>query len=162
MKIKENDSLPESTLFEYENQTINSFNVISETAGKKIILLGVPGAFTPTCSEKHLPEFLEHADDFFKKGVDEIWCLSVNDPFVMYAWGLVVKSTKKIRMISDGNAEFTKKIGLSEDLSKIGLGIRSNRYGMIINDGVASAVFIEDDPGKFENSKVKSILAKLN
>ncbi len=158
MTIKQNDLLPNAKLFEYKDQKINSFDVRNHTKEKKIVLFAVPGAFTPTCSEKHFPGFLSNVDNFLKKGFNEIWCLAINDPFVMYAWGLVMKNSGKIRMISDGNAEFTQKIGLHKDLGFIGLGIRSNRYSMIIDDSKVSNLYVEDDPGSLEISDADSVL----
>ena len=158
MSIKKNEFLPNAKLFEYKDQKIVSFDIRNRTKEKKIILFAVPGAFNPTCSEKHFPGFLSNVDIFLKKGFNEIWCLAINDPFVMYAWGLVMKNSGKIKMISDGNAEFTKKVGLHKDLGFIGLGLRSNRYSMIINDSKVTDIFVEDDPGTLEKSDADSLL----
>ena len=100
-------------------------------------------------------------ENFFEKGIDELWCLAVNDPFVMYAWGLVGKSLSSIRMVSDGNCELTKKLGFAKDLGVIGLGLRSMRYAMVVENGKVSSVFVEDDPGKLEKSDANSVLASL-
>ena len=129
-------------------------------AGKKIVIFALPGAFTPTCSAKHTPGYVEHHDAIKAKGVDEIWCISVNDPFVMGAWGRDLKVGKKIRMLGDGSGEFTKKVGLELDLVARGLGVRSDRYAMIVEDGVVTALEREA-PGKFEVSDAASILKKL-
>ncbi len=161
MNIKKNDALPEATLFEYKDQQINKFKLSKVIKDKRIIIFAVPGAFTPTCSEQHLPGYVSNAENFHKKGVDELWCLAVNDPFAMYAWGLVGKSLSTIRMVADGNAEFTKKIGLEKDLSEIGLGLRSMRYAMVIEGGKVSSIFVEDDPGKLQKSDAKSVLESL-
>ena len=161
MNIKVNEKLPEATLFEYHDQKINSFELSKVIKEKKIIIFAVPGAFTPTCSEQHLPGYVLNAQNFFDKGADELWCLSVNDPFVMYAWGLVGKSLNSIRMVSDGNCELTKKMGFVKDLGVIGLGLRSMRYAMIVDDGKVSSIFVEDDPGRLDKSDAKSVLASL-
>lgn len=161
MPIKENEMLPQSTLFEYTDQKINSFELSKVIKEKKIVIFAVPGAFTPTCSEKHLPGYVSNAQNFFEKGIDELWCLAVNDPFVMYAWGLVGKSLTSIRMVSDGNCELTKKLGFAKDIGVIGLGLRSMRYAMVVENGKVSSVFVEDDPGKLEKSDANSVLASL-
>ena len=161
MTIKENDILPEATLFEYNDQKINSFELSKVIKERRIVIFAVPGAFTPTCSEQHLPGYVSNAQNFFNKGIDELWCLSVNDPFVMYAWGLVGKSLNSIRMVSDGNCELTKKIGLVKDLGVIGLGFRSMRYAMIVENGKVSSIFVEDDAGKLEKSDATSVLERL-
>ncbi|WP_397392649.1 peroxiredoxin [Polynucleobacter sp.] len=159
--------LPNATLYEFldeasEGCTIgpNAFEVEKLTAGKKIVIFALPGAFTPTCSAKHVPSYVEHFDAIKAKGVDEIWCISVNDPFVMGAWGRDQKVGKKIRMLGDGSAEFTKKLGLELDLIARGLGVRSDRYAMIVEDSVVTTLDREA-PGKFEVSDAASILKKL-
>jgi peroxiredoxin len=159
--------LPNDTLYEFMNEESegcslgpNAFEVEKIAAGKKIVLFALPGAFTPTCSAKHVPGYVEHYDAIKAKGVDEIWCVSVNDPFVMGAWGRDQKVGKKIRMLGDGSAEFTKKLGLELDLIARGLGVRSDRYAMIIEDGVVKSLDREA-PGKFEVSDAASILKKL-
>ena len=129
-------------------------------AGKKIVIFALPGAFTPTCSAKHVPGYVEHFDAIKAKGVDEIWCISVNDPFVMGAWGRDQKVGKKIRMMGDGSGEFTKKMGLELDLMARGLGVRSDRYAMIVENGVVKSLDREA-AGKFEVSDAASILKKL-
>jgi peroxiredoxin (alkyl hydroperoxide reductase subunit C) len=138
----------------------NAFEVEKLVAGKKIVIFALPGAFTPTCSAKHVPGYVEHYDAIKAKGVDEIWCISVNDPFVMGAWGRDQKVGNKIRMMGDGSAEFTKKMGLELDLIARGLGVRSDRYAMIVEDGVIKTLDREA-PGKFEVSDAASILKKL-
>lgn len=128
--------------------------------GKKVVLFAVPGAFTPTCSAKHLPGFIEKADDIKRKGVDEIVCVAVNDAFVMGAWGKASGAAGKVRLLADGNAEFTKAIGLELDASGFGMGVRSQRYAMIVNDGVVEELLIEPGPG-LSVSSAESVLAKL-
>ena len=159
--------LPNATLYEFldeatEGCTIgpNAFEVEKLAAGKKVVIFALPGAFTPTCSAKHVPSYVEHFDAIKAKGVDEIWCISVNDPFVMGAWGRDQKVGNKIRMLGDGSAEFTKKLGLELDLTARGFGIRSDRYAMIVEDGVVKTLDREA-PGKFEVSDADSVLKKL-
>jgi len=159
--------LPNATLYEFFNEEAegcalgpNAFEVEKIAAGKKIVIFGLPGAFTPTCSAKHVPGYVENCDAIKAKGVDEIWCVSVNDPFVMGAWGRDQKVGKKVRMLGDGSAEFTKKLGLELDLTARGLGVRSDRYAMIVEDGVVRSLDREA-PGKFEVSDAASILKKL-
>ncbi|NQW69096.1 MAG: peroxiredoxin [Betaproteobacteria bacterium] len=159
--------LPNATLYEFLNEESegctlgpNAFEVDKLVAGKKIVIFALPGAFTPTCSAKHVPGYVEHFDAIKAKGVDEIWCISVNDPFVMGAWGREQKVDKKIRMMGDGSGEFTKKMGLELDLMARGLGVRSDRYAMIIENGVVKSLDREA-PGKFEVSDAASILKKL-
>ncbi|MDO8714980.1 MAG: peroxiredoxin [Polynucleobacter sp.] len=159
--------LPNATLYEFldeatEGCTIgpNAFEVEKLAAGKKVVIFALPGAFTPTCSAKHVPSYVEHFDAIKAKGVDEIWCISVNDPFVMGAWGRDQKVGNKIRMLGDGSAEFTKKLGLELDLTARGFGVRSDRYAMIVEDGVVKTLDREA-PGKFEVSNAASVLKKL-
>ena len=159
--------LPNATLYEFFNEEAegcalgpNAFEVEKIAAGKKIVIFGLPGAFTPTCSAKHVPGYVEHCDAIKAKGVDEIWCVSVNDPFVMGAWGRDQKVGKKVRMLGDGSGEFTKKLGLELDLTARGLGVRSDRYAMIVEDGVVKSLDREA-PGKFEVTDAVSILKKL-
>ena len=159
--------LPNATLYEFLNEASegcalgpNAFEVEKLVAGKKIVIFALPGAFTPTCSAQHVPGFVEHFDAFKAKGVDEIWCVAVNDPFVMGAWGRDLKVGKKIRMLGDGSAEFTKKLGMEFDLIARGLGVRSQRYAMIVQDGVVKTLDLEA-PGKFEVSDAASVLKQL-
>ena len=159
--------LPNATLYEFFNEASegcalgpNAFEVEKLVAGKKIVIFALPGAFTPTCSAQHVPGFVEHFDAFKAKGVDEIWCIAVNDPFVMGAWGRDLNVGKKIRMLGDGSGEFTKKLGMEFDLTARGLGVRSQRYAMIIEDGVVKTLDLEA-PGKFEVSDAASVLKKL-
>ena len=159
--------LPNATLNEFFNEESegcslgpNAFEVEKLVAGKKIVIFALPGAFTPTCSAKHLPGYVEHYDAIKAKGVDEIWCISVNDPFVMGAWGRDQKVGKKIRMMGDGSGEFTQKLGMELDLTARGLGVRSQRYVMIVDNGVVKHLAIEG-PGKFEVSDAASALKAL-
>ena len=164
--IKVGDKLPSATLFEFIEVEGNGcslgpnpFEVQKSTAGKKIALFALPGAYTPTCSAKHVPGFVEKADAFKAAGVDEIWCVSVNDAFVMGAWGRDQKTGGKVRMMADGSAEFSKAVGLTLDLSARGLGLRSNRYSMLVVDGVVKTLNVEG-PGEFKVSDAETLLAQ--
>ncbi|MBS0309142.1 MAG: peroxiredoxin [Proteobacteria bacterium] len=167
MTIKIGDRLPQGELREFiEVETEgcalgpNKFNVADLVKGKKIAVFAVPGAYTPTCSAKHVPGYVQHAADFKNKGIDEIWCIAVNDPFVMGAWGRDQHAVGIVRMLSDGNADFTKSIGLDADFSKGGLGTRSQRYSMLIEDGVVKQLNVEEG-GKFEVSDAETLLKQL-
>ena len=164
--IQVGDKLPAGTLNEFievegNGCSIgpNSFDIAKETAGKKIALFALPGAFTPTCSAKHVPGYVEKAGDLKAAGVDEIWCVSVNDAFVMGAWGRDQKTGGKVRMMADGSADFTKATGLTLDLAARGMGLRSNRYSMLVVDGVVKSLNVEG-PGKFEVSDADTMLAQ--
>jgi glutaredoxin/glutathione-dependent peroxiredoxin len=135
----------------------NSFDIHQATAGKTIAIFGLPGAYTPTCSAKHVPGYVEHADAFKAAGVDEVWCVAVNDAFVMGAWGRDQKTAGKVRMMADGSADFAKATGLTLDLTARGMGLRSQRYSMLVVDGVVKALNIEA-PGKFEVSDAATLL----
>ena len=166
MTIKVGDRLPAGQLWEFvEEETAgcsvgpNSFEVEVLVKGKKIAVFGLPGAFTPTCSVKHVPGFMQHAADFKAKGVDEIWCLAVNDPFVMGAWGREQGAKGKLRMLADGSALYTKALGLELDLIARGLGVRMQRFSMLVDDGVVKSLNIEG-PGKFEVSDAATLLSQ--
>lgn len=135
----------------------NSFELGALTAGKKIALFALPGAYTPTCSAKHVPGYVENAAALKAAGVDEIWCVSVNDAFVMGAWGRDQKTAGKVRMMADGSADFAKATGLTLDLTGRGMGLRSNRYSMLVVDGVVKTLNVEA-PGKFEVSDADTLL----
>jgi peroxiredoxin len=135
----------------------NSFDVEKSCAGKTVALVAVPGAFTPTCSAKHLPGYIEQADALRAAGVDEIWCVAVNDAFVMGAWGRDQKTAGKVRMMADGSAVWTQATGLTLDLTARGMGLRSNRYSALVKDGVVRALNVEG-PGKFEISDAATLL----
>jgi glutaredoxin/glutathione-dependent peroxiredoxin len=165
--IKVGDTLPSATLMEFsdvegEGCSIgpNAVDVSKATAGKTIALFALPGAFTPTCSAKHVPGYVQQLDAFKAAGVDEIWCVSVNDAFVMGAWAREQKSVGKVRMLADGDAVFTKATGLTLDLSGKGMGLRSNRYSMLIKNGKVATLNIEA-PGKFEVSDAGTMLAQV-
>jgi peroxiredoxin len=166
MTIKTGDRLPEGELREFievESEGCalgpNKFNVSDLVKGKKIAIFGLPGAYTPTCSAKHVPGYIEHAAAFKAKGVDEIWCISVNDAHVMGAWGRDQKATGVIRMMADGSASFSKALGLELDLTSSGMGMRSRRYSMLVDDGVVKQLNVEQ-PGKFEVSNAETLLAQ--
>jgi glutaredoxin/glutathione-dependent peroxiredoxin len=164
--IKIGDTLPASTLMEFSEVEgngcsigPNAVDVAKATAGKTIALFALPGAFTPTCSAKHVPGYVEKFDALKAAGVDEIWCVSVNDAFVMGAWARDQKTGAKVRMLGDGDAAFTKATGLTLDLTGKGLGLRSNRYSMLVKDGKVATLNIEG-PGKFEVSDAATMLAQ--
>lgn len=164
--IKVGDALPQATLMEYsevegEGCSIgpNAVDVSKATAGKTVAIFGLPGAFTPTCSAKHVPGYVENQAALKAAGVDEIWCVSVNDAFVMGAWAREQKSAGKVRMLADGSAAFAKATGLTLDLEARGMGLRSNRYSMLVKDGKVTALNVEG-PGKFEVSDAATLLAQ--
>ena len=164
MAIKVGDRLPEGTLTEMIDTetpgcTIgpNNFNVSDLAKGKRIVIFGLPGAFTPTCSAKHVPSYVANYDNLKAKKIDEVWCVSVNDAFVMGAWGRDQKAGGKVRMMADGSAMFTKALGLEMDLTARGMGMRSQRYSMLVDDGVVKSVNVEQ-PGKFEVSDAETML----
>ena len=164
--IQIGDKLPAGTLQEFievegEGCSLgpNSFDIEKSTAGKTIAIFGLPGAFTPTCSAKHVPGYVESAEAFKAAGVDEIWCVSVNDAFVMGAWGRDQKTAGKVRMMADGSAAFAQATGLTLDLTARGMGLRSNRYSMLVKDGKVATLNVEA-PGKFEVSDAATMLAQ--
>ncbi len=164
--IKVGDTLPAATLMEFSEVEgngcsigPNAVDVTKASAGKTIALFALPGAFTPTCSAKHVPGYLEKFNELKAAGVDEIWCVSVNDAFVMGAWARETKSGGKVRMLADGSAAFAQATGLTLDLSARGMGLRSNRYSMLVKDGKVSTLNVEA-PGKFEVSDAATMLAQ--
>lgn len=167
MTIKVGDKLPEGTLQEFievegNGCTVgpNTFKVEDLVKGKKIAIFALPGAFTPTCSAKHVPSYVQNYEALKGKGVDEIWCLSVNDAFVMGAWSRDQKAGGKIRFMADGSAEYSKKLGLTLDLTARGMGMRANRYSMLVDDGVVKTLNVEA-PGKFEVSGGDTMLKQV-
>ena len=167
MTIKIGDQLPAGILSEFvevasEGCSIgpNVVKVEDAVKGKTIAIFGLPGAFTPTCSAQHVPGYVEHAADFKAKGVDEIWCISVNDAFVMGAWGRDQKATGVVRMMGDGSANYTKALGLDADFSKNNMGTRSRRYSALVVDGVVTQLNLEE-AGKFDVSKAEAMLKQL-
>jgi peroxiredoxin len=164
MAIKVGDRIPDGTLTELITDerpgcTVgpNAFQVADLTYVKKVEIFGVPGWFTPSCSAKHVPSYVQNIDKLKAKGVDEVWCVAVNDAFVMGAWGKEQKADKKVRMMADGSAVFTKALGLEMDLISRGMGVRSQRYSMLVDNGVVKAINVEA-PGKFEVSDADTIL----
>jgi len=164
--IKVGDKLPSGTLQEFVEVEgngcsvgPNAFDIQKATAGKTIALFALPGAFTPTCSAKHVPGYVEKFDDFKAAGVDEIWCVSVNDAFVMGAWGRDQKTAGKVRMMADGSGDFARATGLTLDLTARGMGVRSDRYSMLVVDGVVKTLNVEA-PGKFEVSDAATMLGQ--
>lgn len=166
--LKVGDALPAGTLYEYievegEGCSIgpNAFDVQKEAAGKKVAVFALPGAYTPTCSAQHVPGYVAHAADLKAAGVDEIWCVSVNDAFVMGAWGRELGTQGKVRMMGDGSALFTQATGLTLDLTARGLGLRSNRYSMLVDNGVVKTLNVEA-AGKFEVSDAATMLKQVS
>lgn len=166
--IKIGDRLPEGTLTECsEFDPANGCPInpaalsVGELAkGRKIVIFGVPGAFTPTCSLKHLPGYVEHFVALKAKGVDEIWCMAVNDAYVMASWGREQKAGGKVRMMADGSAEYARKLGLDRDLTPNGMGVRCYRFAMIVDNSVVKYIGVEAS-GKFEVSNAEAVLGKL-
>ena len=164
--LKVGDKLPAGSLSEFievegDGCSLgpNTFDVENATAGKTIAVFALPGAYTPTCSAKHVPSYVENADALKAAGVDEIWCVAVNDAFVMGAWGRDQKAGGKVRMMADGSADYVKKLGLTLDLTARGMGVRSQRYSMLLKDGVVKTLNVEA-PGKFEVSNAETLLAQ--
>jgi peroxiredoxin len=167
MTVKVGDRVPDGTLTEFiETETAgcsvgpNDFKVSDLVKGKKILMFALPGAFTPTCSAKHVPGYVAHHDAIKAKGVDEVWCVAVNDAFVMGAWGRDQKVDGKVRMLGDGAAAWTKAMGLELDLTARNMGVRSQRYAAIIDDGVIKVLAVEA-PGAFEVSAAEAMLKHL-
>jgi glutaredoxin/glutathione-dependent peroxiredoxin len=164
--LKVGDKLPAGSLQEFVEVEgngcsigPNSFDLQKATAGKKVAIFGLPGAFTPTCSAKHVPSYVDNATALKAAGVDEIWCVSVNDAFVMGAWGRDQKTAGKVRMMADGSGDFAKATGLTLDLTARGMGLRANRFSMLVVDGVVKTLNLEA-PGKFEVSDGTTMLAQ--
>jgi peroxiredoxin len=160
MTIQVGDKLPSATLTTMTAEGPKPLTTSELCEGKKVVLFAVPGAFTPTCSVQHLPGFLENTQSFKDKGVDTVACVSVNDPFVMGAWGKDREVGENLMMLSDGNGDFTAAIGLEMDGSGFGLGTRSQRYAMIVDDGVVSTLNVESGPG-LDVSSAETILSEL-
>ena len=165
MTIQVGEQLPAGKLtecieFDIENgcpMNPEAHDVAEMTAGKKIVIFGVPGAFTPLCSAQHLPGYIEYADQLKAKGVDEIWCMAVNDAFVMAAWGREQGASGNVRMMADGSADFAKALGLDRDLTGGGMGIRCFRFGMLVEDGEVKYLGVEGS-GEFGVSKAETLL----
>jgi len=164
--IQIGDRIPDATLFESTEfgeacpVAPKRLSVAEALSGKRVVIFGLPGAYTPTCSAKHVPGYVRHYDDLRAKKIDEIWCVSVNDGYVMAAWGRDEKALGKVRMLGDGSAEFIKKLGLDEDKSAAGMGLRSRRFSMLVDDGIVKQLNVEG-PGKFEVSDAETMLKQL-
>ena len=160
MSIQIGDRLPAATLHVMTAEGPQTRSTEALFDGRKVVLFAVPGAFTPTCSAQHLPGFIAHADEIRAKGVDDILCLSVNDAFVMGAWGKQHGADDRVTMVADGNGEFTAALGLTLDASGAGLGQRSQRYAMVVNSGVVEQLYVEQ-PREFKVSSAEAVLAAL-
>ncbi len=168
MSIKIGDRLPDGKLSEatefdpVAGCPINpmDLSVAEAVNGKRVVIFGVPGAFTPTCSAKHLPSYVQQCEQLRAKGVDEIWCVAVNDAFVMAAWGREQRANGKIRMLGDGSAAWARSLGLDLDLSARGMGVRLRRFSMLVEDGTVTRLNLEA-PGKFEVSDAATMLRQL-
>ncbi len=159
--------VPDATLYEYfETESggcalgPNAFPVAELVKGRRIVVFGLPGAFTPTCSAKHVPGYIKQYDALRAAGIDEVWCHAVNDAFVMGAWGREQKTAGKVRMMADGAAQWAKALGLDQDRGQRGLGVRAKRYAMVLDDGVVTRLFVEE-PGEFKVSSAEAVLEAL-
>ena len=160
MTIKAGDKMPSGVFGIMTASGPGATSTNELFSGKKVVFFSVPGAFTPTCSAKHLPGFVEYAETLSGKGVDTVACMSVNDVFVMDAWGKDQNVGDKVVMLADGNGEYAKALGLEMDGSKFGMGLRSQRFAIVVDDGVATHVAVEQ-PGQFDVSSAESVLANL-
>ena len=160
MAIKVGDRMPAGVLTQMTKDGPQKLTTEQLFAGKKVVLFSVPGAFTPTCDAKHLPGFVQHAAAFKAKGVDTIACMAVNDVFVMNAWGKASNVGDGILMLADGNADYAKALGLELNASGFGMGIRGQRFAIVVDNGVASKVFVEG-PGEFKVSSAEHVLGQL-
>ncbi len=160
MAIQVGDKIPSVTLKHMTADGMADLSADELFGGKKVVLFALPGAFTPTCSAKHLPGFVQHANDIRGRGVDTIACLSVNDAFVMNEWGKAQEVGDKVLMLADGNADFTSAVGLEMDGTGFGMGTRSQRYAMVVDDGVVKSLHVEA-PGAFDVSSAESVLKEL-
>ena len=161
MTINVGDKIPSVTLKQLTPEGVKEVTTDEIFGGKKVVFFAVPGAFTPACSQRHLPGFVERAADIKAKGVDEIACVAVNDAFVMGAWGREQKTEGKVRMLADGSGDLVRALGLELDLSKGGLGIRSQRYSMLVDNGVVKSLNIEKQPGQVDVSGAEAMLRAL-
>ena len=159
MSIQPGERIPEAVL-QYIHDGVQKVDTITLFDGNKTVLFSVPGAFTPTCSERHLPGFVEHYDEFKRRGIN-VACMAVNDPFVMEAWGESQHVPEGLRMLSDGNGEFTRALGLEMDASAYGMGSRSKRFALYVEDGVLKQAFVEA-AGEFRVSSAEHVLASLD
>lgn len=160
MTIQKGDRVPSATLMKMTDAGPQPVETDQLFAGRTVALFAVPGAYTPTCSAKHLPGFIEKADELKGKGVDEIVCISVNDVFVMGAWGKAAGADGKVTMLADGNGDFAKALGLTMDASRFGMGLRSQRFSMLVKDGIVTELNIEE-PGAFKVSAAEFLVGQL-
>jgi len=160
MTIKLGDKMPAGTLKHMTKDGPQNITTEQLFAGKKVVVFSVPGAFTPTCDAKHLPGFVQHAADFKAKGIDTVACMAVNDVFVMNAWGKASNVGDNVLMLADGNAEYAKALGLELNASGFGMGIRGQRFAIVVNDGVVKGLFVEG-PGEFKVSSAEHVLSQL-
>ena len=158
MSIQTGDAIPETTLKRIR-EGVETVDTPTLFEGHKVVLFAVPGAFTPTCSERHLPGYVEHYEKFRERGID-VYCVSVNDPFVMQAWGRSQDVPEGLQMLADGNADFTRALGLEMDSSGYGMGLRSKRYAMYAEDGIVKQLWVES-PGEFKVSAAEYVLENL-
>lgn len=157
MTIKVGDPIPKATIFRLGDDGLEAYDATDYFKGRKIVLFGLPGAFTPTCSAQHVPGFVKHADLFAAKGVDAIACVSVNDVWVMKAWGKDQGAEGKVDMLADGNGDLTRAMGLDVDLSARGYGVRSRRYAMVVDDGVVKDMAVEEGASLHVSSAEKML-----
>jgi len=160
MAINIGDKIPDSSLRQKTSDGINPVATNELFSGKKVVLFAVPGAFTPGCSIKHLPGYIKHSKTIKDKGVDVIVCMAVNDPHVMEAWGRDQNVGDTVMMLADGSAQFSVELGLDQDLNKAGMGIRSKRFAMIVDDGTVTELLV-DEPGQIDVTTAESIIEKL-
>jgi peroxiredoxin len=160
MTIKVGDAVPKATLMKMGANGPEPVETDALFKGRTVALFAVPGAFTPTCSAKHLPGYIEQADTLYGKGVDEIVCLSVNDVFVMGAWGKAAGADGKVTMLADGNGDFARALGLTMDGSRFGMGLRAQRFSMLVKDGVVTHLNVEE-PGAFKVSAAEFLVGQL-
>ena len=161
MTINVGDKIPPVTLKQLTPEGVKEFTTDDIFRGKKVVLFAVPGAFTPACSQRHLPGYVDKAANLKAKGVDEIACVAVNDAFVMGAWGKEQKTEGKVRMLADGSGDFTRALGLELDLTKGGLGVRSRRYAMLVDNSIVRSLNVEAQPGQVEVSGAEAMLKVL-
>lgn len=161
MTLSVGSKLPQATLKRLGANGIEDIDLGAYIKGRKVVIFAVPGAFTPTCAKEHLPGYITHSGDIKAKGIDEIICIAVNDPFVMAHWEDVSGAKGKVTLLSDGNCAFTKAAGMDFDGSGAGLGMRSRRYSMIVEDGTITHMAVEEAPGKHELSSATACMTKL-
>jgi peroxiredoxin len=160
------DQLPDATLWESTGfgeacpLSPEAVSVKDQARGKRVVIFGLPGAYTPTCSAQHVPGYVKHLDELKARGVSEVWCVSVNDGYVMAAWGKELGAVGKVRMLGDGNAAFARALGLDRDISNSGMGVRSKRFSLLVDDGIVKQVNVEQ-PGKFEVSNAETMLEQV-